>query len=107
MAKLILTLAVISLLASCLQVSSAKPIVPKEDEKPENDYVDKDGNEDNMIGLETGDDEDYSGESGSGSQNGNEGGNGSGNGILILTQEEIWKYFEAYLRRHGYSSEIP
>lgn len=97
MAKLVLTLAVISLLATCLQVSSAKPIVHKEDEKSENGYVDKDENEDNMIALESGDDEDYSSESGSGR------GSGSGNGILILTQEEIWKQFEAYLKRHGYT----
>ena len=90
MAKLVLTLAVISLLATWLQVSSAKPVVP------ESGYVDKEGNEDDMIGLETSDDEEYNSGSGSGSESGSE-------KILILTQEEIWKLFQARLKKLGYS----
>ena len=93
MAKLVITLAVISLLAGCLQVSSAKPVVHKEDINSGSGYVNEEGNEDNMIGHEASDDEDYS--SGSGSE--------SVNKILILTQEEVWKLFEAQLKRLGYT----
>ena len=111
MVKLVLVLAVISLLASCLQVSSGKPVVHKEDENSENGYEDKEGNDDDMTGLGTGDDEDYSNGSGSGSGNGGSGsgsGNGgSGYGILILTQEEIWKYFKKYSKKLGYSIKVP
>ena len=96
MAKLVIILAVISLLATCLQVSSAKPVdVSSGDKEIKSGYENKEENEEDVTGLDTGDDEDYSSS-----------GSGSGNEILILTQEEVWRLFEEQLRRLGYDLNL-
>lgn len=93
MARLIIFLTAISLIASYLQVCLPRPVdIQREDEKPDSSgsgFTDLESTKNNMTGP---DDEDYSGDSSS----------GSSSDIIKKTQEEIWKQFILLLELHGY-----
>lgn len=92
MASLMITLAMISLMASCLQLCLPKPVDIPDKEKKLNSsgsgFWDMEISKNNMTGSGSGDDdEDYSGSTSIRPR--------------IFTQEEIWQMFILFLQRTG------
>ena len=122
MAKLTIILAVLSLLATCLQ---AKLISIDKEGKISGSGDDREKKEDEISGSgykagneeqpDNGDDEDYNtgsglrntGESGSGLRNTGESGSGLGagsaNGIFDRKEQQLWRLLRKQLRKHGLS----
>ena len=94
MAKLVIILAGISLMAACLQICLSKPVdIQHEDENPDSSgsgFGDKVRNKEDRNYPDS-DDEDYGGESGSGSN------------TITFTQEETWKFFYNLLKKNGFN----
>ena len=92
MARLVITLVAISLMATCLQICLSKPVdIQHEDENPDSSgsgYVDMERKKEDRIYPDD-DDEDYS---------------GSGSDTIIFTQEEIWKLFYIILKQAGFNT---
>lgn len=98
MANLMLSLTMISLMASCLQICSPKPVDDRYgDEKSDSSgsgFVDKEGNKMNMTNPNISDDEDYNDESGSGSNK------------VAITEDQAWDMFRKLLIQLGFDPNI-
>lgn len=114
MVKLVLTLAVVSLMVICLPVCSPKSIAfQREDEKAENSGSGIGSGSGSGIKEDTmdpnNDDEDYSGESGLGSDNKKTIPPNTNRVTIfpqVLTQEEAWRIFISILERSGIKLDI-